>query len=756
MKRLAALTGCLVLFSSPGVGQQPTLSPAVRGQLQRDTTLTMWFFGNRAYTLESVRAAVDAVGGSVRHQSRWLHAVSADVHTSGIRNAQQQIAFRHLQPVARVRGTPERGRPTTAQPLRAGGAASHPIFGEAETPVRLLNLFPLIDQGIEGLGVRIAILDTGFETQIGAFASANVIAEYDFVFDDPIVRNEPADVAGASTHGTQVWSLLAADVPNTIRGVARRAEYLLAKTEDVRSETRVEEDNWVAALEWADSIGVDVVSSSVNYLSFDGGFSYQPSDLNGDIAVTTVAADSAVARGIVVVASIGNRGAIGFRSLLTPADGDSVITVGAQDTLGLTAFFSGRGPTADGRIKPDLMATGVDVFVVDPESGTGFSRINGTSFSTPLIAGAAALMREVHPSLDPVVVRDALRRTGTNRVRPDSISGWGRPDGAAAAYYPLGVVVLGPTDSVLTSVTPTISYSIPQVAGLALPVAYRVVVATDSSMTSIVLDTITVSTRVMLLQPLRPGDQLTFDVTVTSNDSVALSSGRQGPSRTPDWATLTTLSDSAGSTIREFRPTFTWTSPDVAGPAGTFTYDITIVRDADALVELEALGLTDTSFVPDRDLERNTPYRWQVTSHLAADTATTESLGTFLIVDDSAPAITLLFQNFPNPFPNRSTGQPATCVWFDLAVTSEVRLDILDIRGHPVRTLIPNDQFPSTLPPGRYGRPPTGGVGSCDPAFLWDGSLSTGAFVPRGIYLIRLKTDEGTFFKRAVFMGRGF
>ncbi len=102
MKRLAALTGWLVLFSSPGVGQQPTLSPAVRGQLQRDTTLTMWFFGNRAYALQSVRAAVDAVGGSVRHQSRWLHAVSADVHTSGIRNAQQQIEFRHLQPVARV------------------------------------------------------------------------------------------------------------------------------------------------------------------------------------------------------------------------------------------------------------------------------------------------------------------------------------------------------------------------------------------------------------------------------------------------------------------------------------------------------------------------------------------------------------------------------------------------------------------------------------------------------------------------------
>ena len=145
-----------------------------------------------------------------------------------------------------------------------------------------------------------------------------------------------------------------------------------------------------------------------------------------------------------------------------------------------------------------------------------------------------------------------------------------------------------------------------------------------------------------------------------------------------------------------------------------------------------------------------------MTSHLAGDTATTESRGTFLIVDDSAPPITLLFQNFPNPFPNTVTGQQSTCVWFDLAVTSAVRLDILDIRGHQVRTLIPSDQFSSTLPPGRYGRPPTGGVGSCDPRLSWDGSLSAGSFVPRGIYLIRLKTDEGPFFKRAVFMGRGF
>ena len=167
----------------------------VRGQLQRDTTLTTWFFGNRAYALESVRAAVEALGGTVRRQSRWLHAVSANVHTSGIQEAQRRVEFRRVQLVARVRGTPERGRPVPAPPLRAASPTTDSLFGQAALPVRRLNLFPLIDNGVKGLGTTIAILDTGFETQLPPFASANVIAEYDFVFDDPVVRNEPGDTA---------------------------------------------------------------------------------------------------------------------------------------------------------------------------------------------------------------------------------------------------------------------------------------------------------------------------------------------------------------------------------------------------------------------------------------------------------------------------------------------------------------------------------------------------------------------------------
>jgi len=191
-----------------------------------------------------------------------------------------------------------------------------------------------------------------------------ITAQHDFVFNDGVVRDEPGkDVAGAQSHGTETWSLFAADVTGRLHGIARGANFLLAKTEDIRSETRVEEDNYVAALEWADSIGVDIVSSSLGYLMFDNGFSYTPSQLNGDVAVTTVAADMAVQRGILVVTAAGNDGPFS-RTLSTPADADSVLSIGAEDSLGTIAVFSSRGPTADGRVKPDFTAPGVAVCVL--------------------------------------------------------------------------------------------------------------------------------------------------------------------------------------------------------------------------------------------------------------------------------------------------------------------------------------------------------------------------------------------------------
>jgi len=156
--------------------------------------------------------------------------------------------------------------------------------------------------------------------------------------------------------------------------------------------------------------------------------------------------------------------------------------------------------------------------------------------------------------------------------------------------------------------------------------------------------------------------------------------------------------------------------------------------------------------VPAVDLERNTPYRWRVTARLGTEFETVNSRGTFVIADASVPAVTQLFQNFPNPFPNPSTGLTSTCLWFDLSVEGVVGLSILDMRGHLVRRLVPAPDQGLFFRPGRYGRPESG-AGRCDARYEWNGTASNGERVPAGIYLARLETPAGTFFRRIVFLG---
>jgi len=743
--------------------QRPALSPVLPHVLQRpqDTTLSVWLFLRPAADLGSVAQRARALGARVRVQSRWLHAISVDAPTSALRVLAQDRTLRRMQPLGRFRTRPDRPDIERVAPAPPNDAlvpgdtcgfttGDDPVLGPSEMPYRRLHLRPLTDQGIDGSGVRIGIFDTGFDTANPAFAGISVTAAYDFVFNDSVVRNEAGkDVAGQHFHGTAVWSLFAGDVPGRLHGIARGATYLLAKTEDTRSETRVEEDNYVRALEWADSIGVDIVSSSLAYLVFDNGFSYTPSEVNGDVAVTTVAADLAAQRGILVITAAGNEGP-GSRTIWTPSDGDSVLAIGAEDSLGNIAGFSSRGPTADGRIKPDFVAPGVAICTVTDVGQV--RRIDGTSFATPLTAAAAALVKQLHPTLTPIALRTAFRNSASNRAAPDTIRGWGRPDVSAAAVFPAGVTALAPVPAggPLASVTPTFSWTVGTVPPTANPITYRLRVARDSAFTTPLVDTTFMDAVTYdLPRALKPG-RIFWRVYATAATGETGGSGIIGPIIVPAWATLLSYTNPAGAVTDSVQPTFRWSSPAVASPPGPFTYDLFVQRVTDTFPQFGVSGLTDTVFQLPDPLERNATYRWALVAHVGADTSLVRSQGTFLVVDGNTPTASLLYQNFPNPFP--SPGRDSTCLWFDVATTGLVSLEILDLRGNPVRHFVPGPDFPAMLPAGRYGRGQAGGA-ICDTRLMWDGRADDGHLLPAGVYLAKLKAPGVVLFKRIVFRG---
>jgi hypothetical protein len=273
----------------------------------------------------------------------------------------------------------------------------------------------------------IAVLDAGFQmvNYLAAFDSirlqGRILAQRDFVDFDGNVYND-------DDHGTSVLSCLAADAPGSALGTAPRASYLLLRTEDANSEFPVEEFNWARGAEFADSMGADIINSSLGYTRFDWleRFGHDLSELDGKTTRITRAAEMAAARGILVVSSAGNEGGSDWGRIGAPADGPNVLSVGAVDRLGRSVYFSSTGPTADGRIKPDVCALGEDVWV----AGTSgyFSPVNGTSFSAPLLAGMAACLWQALPHLDAAGIRKLIKSTAQRNEFADSLYGAGIPD----------------------------------------------------------------------------------------------------------------------------------------------------------------------------------------------------------------------------------------------------------------------------------------------------------------------------------------
>lgn len=367
---------------------------------------------------------------AVRQRSRWFNAVSVEA-------TPEQIAAIARLPMVQTLDVVTRAARATIGAVEA--AASGPVaaprtsaldYGLSFQQLQRIHVPALHDRGLSGAGIFVAHFDNGYRLlSHEVFSTTRIVATRDFIDGD--VNPAPPATAPSSwgEHGISTLSVIAGKFPGKLIGAAFGADFALARTEDDGSETPFEEDNWVAAMEWADSLGVDVISSSVGYLDYESPhMSWTWQQLDGNTTVITRAADLAVARGIVVVNAAGNSGFNSLHNtLLAPADGDSVLTIGGVQPDGQLYFSSSVGPTTSNppRIKPDVLAQGTAVYLAGSGNTMHYGYNSGTSFACPMAAGVVALLLEAKPEATPVEIAAALRATASRAATPDNSYGWG-------------------------------------------------------------------------------------------------------------------------------------------------------------------------------------------------------------------------------------------------------------------------------------------------------------------------------------------
>jgi hypothetical protein len=305
-------------------------------------------------------------------------------------------------------------------------------YGEAYNQIEMLNGIALHDMGYDGQGMVIAVQDAGF-------TNVDEIPAFDYLWDNgkilgyrDFVDPHNPDIFSSHTHGTSVLSTMGGNLPGEIVGTAPQADYWLLRSEDGGSEYLVEELNWASAAEFADSVGADIINSSLGYSDFDDpSQDHTYSDLDGNTTPITIAADIAASKGIIVVTSAGNEGSSSWQYITAPADGDSVFTIGAVDGNGNYASFSSTGPTSDGRIKPNVMAQGSGSAVINAYSGE-VSSGSGTSFSSPITAGMVACLWQALPEKNNMEIVDLIQQSATLAENPNNQYGFGIPDYVSA------------------------------------------------------------------------------------------------------------------------------------------------------------------------------------------------------------------------------------------------------------------------------------------------------------------------------------
>ena len=374
-----------------------------------------------------------ALGLEVMYTSKWLNGVLVNSTDKELIDTLHRLSF--IDTIRREPLTDDRFFPGIPQGERFGPPLPSPPeyqYGYSGDQIRQVKVDFLHEKGYTGEGVLLAVLDAGFTklTTLPAFetplANSQIVATRNFVEKDK-------DVYNAHSHGTSVSSIIIANWPDTLMGTAPGVKLLLATTEDIRSETRIEEYAWIEGAEWADSLGTDIINTSLGYTTFDDSTTnYSYRDMDGKTAHISIANGMTAAKGMISVTSAGNAGNSDWYYIGAPADATDILAVGAVDKNGLLAGFSSRGPTYDHRIKPEVSAMGALTAI---QSTDGKARLGyGTSYSSPVIAGATAALWQAYPALTSTELMRWIIESGSRAGLPDVEYGYGIPSFRKAFY----------------------------------------------------------------------------------------------------------------------------------------------------------------------------------------------------------------------------------------------------------------------------------------------------------------------------------
>lgn len=364
---------------------------------------------------------IDRITAGLVVVSKWLNGVVARISQASMIKAVDTLAF--TDTLFRVKGQALKNHFSG----KVQKADDDLTYGSGLHQLSMLSGQFLHQMGYKGQGVDIAVLDAGFKGVKDLSAFKYLRKNGKLRYQQNLVNpNKP--VTNSGTHGTNVLSVMGAVLNDTFAGVAPCANYHLFKSENTSSEFLVEEIAWVAAAEAADSAGAKIINSSLGYQDFeDSTTTHSYKDLDGESTLITRGAAVAADKGMLVVSSAGNEGRSDWRYITAPADGKEVLAVGAVDSVGSRVAFSSVGPTADGRIKPDVMAMGAETRLINVNTGS-VAKSFGTSFSAPLISGMAACLWQAFPNATNDAIREAIIQSGGQADNPDSLRGYGIPD----------------------------------------------------------------------------------------------------------------------------------------------------------------------------------------------------------------------------------------------------------------------------------------------------------------------------------------